>query len=547
MGKKKLLSLDDLYSFYAKQNKDIKFSSAEDNSHIVVHINEPLVFKKEYDNDLNLKTYLRFCHTDNNINGSNISKESMKDAMPSVYNMPILGYIYKNEDGEYVFAGHEFYEDEDGETVYEEIPIGTIPESADLKLVYDEDKEKYYLEGYGIIWKTYSRAAEILEREKNLSVSVELNISELSYNAEKHVLNIEKFSFTGVTILQENRITGDEVKPGMVGASISLVDFSTENNSVFTEELINELKKFNKNFETLNDNKLGGADDMNKLKELLSKYNLTEEDLTFEVDGLSDEELEEKFVEVYGTDDAEPDNDDGTGSSDGDDDDASTGEENADNESSEDGENGENTYSLTLPDGTVKTFSLSLDDINNALFNLVNDTYSEIDNDFYNVTVYGDENKVVMYSWCTGNAYRQDYKRRKNDFSLEGERVAVKRIWVSEDEQKRLDSMKDNYSVMETKLSNYESEPEKIELLNSNDYSVIKETNEFAEISKRENYFELDKEDLAKKLDEILLSYAKAHNVNFSADTPNNETHIGMIPIAPTKKVSNYGSLLKDI
>ena len=552
---KRLLSLDDLYEFYAKGNKDVRFSANDTDSNIVVHITEPFVFKKQFDNDLNLKTYLRFCHTKDNVNKSFISKNSMKDAIPTAYNMPILGYIYKNKDDEYVFAGHEFYEDENGDTVYEEVPVGVIPESADLKLVYDKKEDKDYLEGYGLIWKTYSKAAEILERVENLSVSVELVVEELSYSAKEKMLQIEKFKFSGVTILQEDRETGEEIKPGMRNASISLTDFSAENNSVFTEELINELKKFNKNFETLNENKQGGQE-MNLFEELLAKYGVTEEDVEFDYSEMSEEELEKAFAEAFETEDenVESEESEEKPKEDGEEFSESEGEEAAEEGSEEEGsepkveeefeetsdednadaseENGK-TYSITLPNGDVKTFSLSLGDIENALYCLVNDTYSELDNDIYGVQIYPDDKQVVMCGFFSNSCYRQSYKRKKDSFSLEGERVRVHSIFVSEDEQKMLDDMKANYSVIESKLANYEAEPEKVEILNSDEYAGIKATEEYAEISKRENYFELSKEDLTKKLDEITLSYAKQNKLNFSANADEVVTKksINIVPI----------------
>ena len=566
MAIKKLLSLADLYNFYATQNKSVRFSSNETNSKIVVHIDEPFKFEKENDTSLTMQTHLRFCHTKDNLNHSFISKESMKDAIPSAYNMPILGYIYKNDKDEYVFAGHEFYEDENGDTVYEEVPVGVIPESADLKLVYDKEEDKDYLEGNGLIWKTYSKASDILEREENLYVSVELEVEELSYDAKTKMLQIEKFKFSGVTILGENRYTGEEIKPGMRGAEISIADFSAENNSVFTEELINEIKKFNANFESLNLNNKQGGQDMNLFEELLAKYGVTEADVKFDYSEMSEDELKQAFVESFeevvtesetepegeeGTEPTEPEGEEGTedDGAEGSEPDNTDGEGNEGEDNTDEGnDNDGDKYSLTLPNGDVKTFSLSLSDIQAAITDLVNLTYSDLDGDWYDCDIYEDESKVVMHSWWSGKAYRQSYKRKKDNFTLEGERVAVTRQWLSEDEEKMLNDMKANYSVIESKLANYEAEPEKIEILNSEDYAGIKSTEEYAEISKRENYFELDKEDLTEKLNEILLSYAKKNALNYSSnEEPKESKKVGMIPIDTQQKVSNYGSLLKDI
>ena len=113
MPKKKLLYLSDLYNFYSNQNQDALFSSNDDAT-VVVHIEEPFVFKKDdYDADeYFLKCPIRLCHTEKNRNNSSFSEEAIKEAVQSAYNMPILAYIFENEDGEYDFAGHEYSQDE---------------------------------------------------------------------------------------------------------------------------------------------------------------------------------------------------------------------------------------------------------------------------------------------------------------------------------------------------------------------------------------------------------------------------------------------------
>lgn len=290
---------------------------------------------------------------------------------------------------------------------------------------------------------------------------------------------------------------------------------------------------------------------MSKFEELLAQYNVTAEDITFDYEGLSDEELEAKFSEVFGEDGegSEPSEGEGEpeveptgepeGEPEGEDGDGSEPDDN-------DGE-GNAQYSLTMPNGTTKNFSLSLSEISNALFTLVNDTYSELDNDIYSVEVYEDDSRIVMLGWFNGGMYRQNYKRKKDNFSLDGDRVKVRACYLTEDEEKQLENMKANYSVMESKFNAYESEPDKIELINSEDYAQIRNTEEFAEISKRENYFEMSKEDLAKKLDDMLLAFAKNNKIEFSAKTDNEPKKVGIVKFANVKNTSvgrgRYGGI----
>ena len=91
--------------------------------------------------------------------------------------------------------------------------------------------------------------------------------------------------------------------------------------------------------------------------------------------------------------------------------------------------------------------------------------------------------------------------------------------YLSKDEQAQLESMKNNYSDISDKLAKYESEPEKVEVLNSADYTSIAGTQEFEDLKKRENYFNLTVDEVKDKADAILLQYAKAGKLNFAADT----------------------------
>ena len=96
-----------------------------------------------------------------------------------------------------------------------------------------------------------------MKRKKKCSVSVELCIRELSYNAKDKVLDIKDFFFSGVTMLGKDE-NGEEVKPGMANSNIKLADFSQESNSMILSESINE-----KLVETID-----------RLNDTLSKFNI---------------------------------------------------------------------------------------------------------------------------------------------------------------------------------------------------------------------------------------------------------------------------------
>jgi hypothetical protein len=259
---------------------------------------------------------------------------------------------------------------------------------------------------------------------------------------------------------------------------------------------------------------------VNLFEQLLQKYGKTKDDITFDFEKLSDDELTAKFEEMFGEKPS----------------------------SKPEPAKPTNEYSLTLPDGTVKTFSLTLSDIQYALRDLVNTTYSEADNDWYSVDVYADDSYLIMSSWWSGNAFRQSYSREGDVFSLTGDRVAVHSIWVTDEEEAKINSTSENYQKIENELNTYrqkEQDEKKKSLIESEDYSAIRETEEFKAIVAEENKAEFDKmsaDELSDKLDKIVNTYAKSGKINFAKN--NNPQSYVRLPFSTSdNKPSRYGDL----
>lgn len=496
MAKKRLLYIEDLYDFYTnKYKRSTKFSAEKSGEPLVVQVHGRVNFDESDKNkDGLLAVHLQSCHTDLNVNGSNIKSTVMKNALPSFSNRPILGYIHKvvtdeNPDGQWEFYSHNMHEDENGEVVYDEYPIGIIPESCNAQLVYDEEKDKTYCEVDGYIFEEYSKAAEILQREGECSVSVELSIRELSYDAKQKILNIEDFWFSGVTILGKTP-QGEVVQPGMSGANIKLTDFSSKNNSLFENyearmsELQERLEKleacFNKkqNIPVKTISKEGGIDNkMTKFEELLTKYNKTVEDITFDYEKMSDEELEVKFTEMF-------------------DDDAGKGE--FDNPSSN-GESSVSTNSIgenfSKDELFNKLFELSFDDIRYAL-NALCSIYRNDSEWCYVSQVY--EDYFIMQDWDSDKFYKQTYEKDGDNVSLSGERIEMFSMLLTESEKTVVDEMRSNY----TALKEFKENAEKNELHSKRE--KILESEKFASISEKDtegNFVNKDFENLYTNMD----------------------------------------------
>lgn len=544
MAKKRLLYIEDLYDFYSnKYKRSTKFSAEKTGEPLVVQVHGRVNFDESDKNkDGLLPVHLQSCHTDLNVNGSNIESSVMEAALPSFSNRPILGYIHKvttdeNPEGQWEFYSHNMHEDENGDVVYDEYPIGIIPESCNAQLVYDEEKKKTYCEVDGYIFEEYSKAAEILQREEECSVSVELSIRELSYDAKQKFLNIEDFWFSGVTILGKTP-QGNEVKPGMTGSNIKLADFSSKNNSLFEdyESKMVELQARIENLESACFNKEqnssvrtlskegGNKENMTKFEELLAKYNKTAEDVTFDYSELSDEELEAKFAEVFGEDNnADGDNSGEDTTNEPSNDNEGDGENPTEPEGTTDGDNegeGQNFENMT------KTFEISHDDIRYALYNLLS-SYEDADNEWYYITgVY--DSYFVYESWDGGKIYGQKYRKDNDNVAFDGERYTLHKEYLTDSEYTEIQNMRADYSSIVSELNTYkekELDEKKNTLFDSDDYKGIRDTEDFAELKKKAKDYSL--EELSEHLDKIISKSVKNGTFSFSVkESEKKTTHV---------------------
>lgn len=572
----KILTLDNLYQFFVKQNKSVNFSSKEKGNPIVV--STPANFEIS-DNDMPgmLKLKFKVCHTETNRNGSHISEQNMKTAMPTLKYRPVLAYIHQLSDGTYDFYAHnmEIEEDENGEEKinYIEKQVGCFT-ADDPYLEYDEEKDKTYVNAYAVIPEEYTEAANIIRRKNGTKVSCELVIDELSYNAKEKYLDLTSFYFGGCTLLgcDEN---GNEIGEGMLGARADITDFCHEK-PVFNyqEKLVeilgrldNTLSNFNKN-----NTKEGVRKEMNHFEELLEKYGFTAEELDFDYANMPDDELDVAFEEFKNKKYADDGGDAGSDTGDGSETDpgASDGEgtgstdteptdpqptdpEPTEDEDSEDGDDSSDDDEPKKKfDNFVKTFKIEIshEDIRYALYNLLGE-YEENDNEWYGIySVYDDY--FVMQGWCSGKFYKQGYSIDGDNVSLDGERTELFQMLLTESEKIAVDKLRDNYAELEEKYNelktfkdNYDTaeiKAKKDEIFANEVYDGIRESDEFKTLVNDAEKYSV--EEIQDKCD--LLFAANEKKIKFAAKDKKSHSISFNFNKKEDKKVSAYGNLFKN-
>ena len=562
----KILTLDNLYQFFVEQNKSVNFSSKENGSPIVVSM--PANFEiSENDMPGMLKLKLKVCHIDTNRNGSHISKENMEKAMPTLKYRPILAYIHQLDDGTYDFYAHnmEIVEDENGEEKinYIEKQVGCFT-TDDPYLEYDKDNDKTYVNAYAVIPEEYTEAANIIRRKNGTKVSCELVIDELSYNAKEKYLDLTSFYFGGCTLLgcDEN---GNEIGEGMLGSRADIADFCHKKPVFdYQEKLVEMLDKLNNTLSNFNKNNTeeGVREEMNHFEELLEKYGFAVDELDFDYENMSDEELDSAFEdfkcrkkkceeEDSDVDGSEEGNSEESGSEEGTSEEGSSEEENPEDSNDDEDDVGDDE-SKKNSENFVKNFKVEIshEDIRYALYNLIAE-YEESDNEWYGIyAVYDDY--FVMQGWCNGKFYKQGYSIDGENVSLDGERTELFQMLLTESEKLAVDKLRGDYAELEAKYNelktfkdNYDAaeiKAKKDSIFADEAYNDIRESDDFKVLmNDAENY---SVEEIQNKCD--LLFAANEKKVKFAANKNKPHSISFNFSKKEDKKASAYGNLFKN-
>lgn len=555
----KILTLDDLYKFFVEQNKTVNFSSKDSGTPIIVTTNG-FFETNESDMPEMLKLELKVCHTDTNRNGSHISTENMEKAMPTLKYRPILAYIHELEDGTKDFYAHniEIIEHEDGETEinYIEKQVGCFT-ADDPWLKYDEENDKTYVHAYAVIPEGYTEAADIIRRKGGTKVSCELIINELSYNAKEKYLDLTDFIFGGCTLLGCDE-QGNEIGEGMLGSRADISDFChKEPVYTYQEKLIKTLEKLNVVLESFNNNsEEKGGIEMNKFEELLTKYGKTAEDITFEIEGLSDEELEEKFKEAFEDDNDESklDDDDESDSENDDGDNSDDEEEPITTEEEACGKKKKKKKCSIDSDGNMSvSFEISHEDIRVALFNLI-EVYEAEDNEWYWITnVYDDY--FIFENWDGNKIYKQSYSVDGDNVTLSGDRQEVFKMILTESEKLAIEKMREDYEALDAKYNelktfkdNYEAaelKAKKDAIFARSEYSVLADDEAFKTLITDAEKFSVD--EVEAKAKAIFADYVIKTGAFSTKDNGENKPKVlGFNFNKKEDKKSPYGNLFNN-
>ena len=436
---------------------------------------------ESFDSEKYIKMRLRVCHDGVNPNKSAFVVSDMENAKDSIENIPILANVIFDEDGNPQFGGHDMTLEpskvNEGEykVIYQEVPIGLVPETCNHEIKEFNGKNYVFVDAY--VWKDYSNyAQDIIERDEEVKLSMEIFVDGYSYNAKEKIFNITDYRYQGITFLNKDSGTGMENALATTG----IFEENTKKRFILMME---ELKETLSNYD-INKTEEGGSKVDEKIIALLSEYKVNQEELPFNIEEMQFDEIEEKLKELYVNNNSEEDNNE--------------------------------------PEKFIKSFELSHSEIRYALYNLLSPVETE-DNEWYFIDqVYDD--RFEYENWEGTKIYRQGYKKEEDVVSFVGERIELFQERLTKEEKEVLDKMRSNYSILEqeieglrefkqTKLNEDRKEAEDA-LFEQFDIQ-LKDVPEYEELKETASQFEI--KDLEKECYVIL----GMKSANFSAKPKN--------------------------
>lgn len=208
-----------------------------------------------------------------NRNFSSIGEDVVERNLGTLDYCPVVGYLYKNKDGEYRIAGHECEFDEDWELVPTTQAFGVVkPNSYAWETVNEYGVDVRYLTAEIILW--VGRFKGLFDARYNDEIyyneSMEINVQEFrNLEEDSNYTEILDFSFSALCLLGKYDDPDENVTPCFISSKVvpmfSISDFASQ-----IEEIKNKLFNYTKEGETMEDNKdavLGFEGDVTTLNE----------------------------------------------------------------------------------------------------------------------------------------------------------------------------------------------------------------------------------------------------------------------------------------
>lgn len=221
----------------------------------------PISFSKKNEYETSDFRFIDVCidvmHTGANLNKTSFTKDVINKAVPTIANMPILGYVVNElDDEDKDFKGHEHelrITDTDVKYLYAGQAYGVIPESCNPRWIIKDDgtgTEREYLRVDGLIWTKFGDPVDIFTRDVTKNHSVELTDMICEAKRDDGITPVSSFKFDGCCILST---TDPKIQPAMTGSCVT-ANFSVDDITSQIRERLYEYQALTQNYAARNEN-----------------------------------------------------------------------------------------------------------------------------------------------------------------------------------------------------------------------------------------------------------------------------------------------------
>lgn len=473
----------------------------------------PIEFEKDSDvgsvvDDRFIPVKIYIAHTGENRNRSIFSKEVLESMIPSLTNVPILGYIALTEENEEDFHGHEerlVIEDGQIKLRYVGHAYGVIPSdnNAHFEFRYGEDGvEREYLVCNGLLWKKFPEVEEIFDRDGGFkSQSMELQHSSVKgYQNEEGLFVFEQAKCEGACIL------GEGVTPAMISSTIEKFSVADK----IQNEMSEMLTEFNAYFSTIKEKGDVTVEDNKQVQENENTEFENEENPVEEPQQTEETPAEtpaENFEEGTTTTEEEtpaeePVSEEGTGGDETPTDENFT-EAPAEEEPQQDGDE-----TPAVEDKFTRTFELAHDDIRTGLYQQLDSHEQFSDTWVWISKVY--DSYAIVEDEMNGKFFKVNYVKHESAVSL-GEFTELFPMFLTQEEKATVDASRNNFEALEQEVLELREFKSKIEYTEKEEklaqYSSDLSKEEYDSLKENLNQFSVN--DIEKEIGFMLLKKNK--------------------------------------
>lgn len=445
-----------------------------------------------------MKVKVWIAHTGENRNNSIFSKEVLTSMIPSLSNIPILGYIAVKDGEETDFLGHEerlVVEDGQFKLKYFGRAYGLIPteHNARFETRFGEDGlEREYLVCDGLIWRKFPEVETIFDRDGGYkSQSMELQHSSVQgYTDNNGLFVFTQARFEGACLL------GESVSPAMVSSTIE--KFSVADN--IKNELSEMLTEFNTHFSATKEK---GDDTVPINEENLETEANTEfaeaeqEEAKVEAPAENPTEFEaETPAEVTPVAEETPVEEAPETEFAKKDEDEEEEKDSTDKEEDED--------EKKKPKKFTRVFELSHDDVRSGIYQALDQHESFADKWFWVSKVY--DSHAIIENEDEGKYFKVNYVKHENAVSI-GEFEELYPMFLSASEKQAIDGSRNNFEALEQEVTTLREFKENIETIEKeqmlSQYSTTLSQDEYKSI--KDNLKNFSVKEIEKEIGFMLL------------------------------------------